>query len=148
MKRNLFTGHVKDGKAFIDNRRLFDLFMQTLEGKNFNMEVWVAGRKRSSEENRYFHGVILPIVGETFYNLTGEVEFLVDKEYVKDLIKQKFLTTPIQSPDTNEIVAYRVLKTSSLSISEMEDLCEKIRVWMITEFNVRVPLPNEKEGSL
>lgn len=148
MKRAKFSGHVKGGKTYIDNRGMFDLFMRTLEGKNFNLEVWQAGRKRSSPENRYFHSVICQYMGDIFYNLTAEPEYLTDKERVKDLLKVKFLSRNIVNPDTGEIVATKVLKTSELSMNEMENFMQSIRDWAARDFGVIIPLPNENVESI
>lgn len=145
IKRSEFTGYVKGGKAYIDDRRTFDLFISTLEGSNISLIVSSAGKKRSSQQNRYFHGVVLKYVGEAFYNITGEVEYLTNKEKVKELIKGKFLSTPIFNPESGEIIAYDIKDTRKLSPSEMENLCESVRIWMQVSFNVTIPLPSESE---
>lgn len=148
MKRTSFTGHVKNGKVFIDNRPYFDLWMQTLENKNFNLEVWQAGKKRSSPENRYFHSVICQYIGKLLYDLTGEPEYLVDKEKVKDLLKIKFLSKGVVNPDTGEVIGTKVLKTSELTVQEMEEFMQNIRDWVSRDYGVVIPLPNENLESL
>jgi hypothetical protein len=78
---------------------------------------------RSNHQNRYFHGIILPILSE----YTG-----YDDQEMKAIVKWKF----------------GVKSTSSLNTAEMEAFHEKIRRWAGSKkedggLECYIPMPNE-----
>lgn len=83
-------------------------------------------KTRSDQENRYYWGVVLPLISDH----TGETT-----EDLHDHFRVRFLMhgDKFQRPRS----------TTSLTISEFEDYLSKIRMFAIQDLNVFVPLPNE-----
>ena len=84
----------------------------------------------SSNQNGYFWTVVIPILSEHFGYLPNETH---------EALKLKFLRTG----GSDKLP--RINGTSELNKIEWEDLMEKIRIWALTDFNVKIPEPNEVE---
>jgi hypothetical protein len=87
--------------------------------------------RRSVRENRYYFGVIIKLSCE--YTGFSRIE-------MHNVFKGMFLKRTIESKGkTFEIV----MKSKELSTVEFEDYLSKIRMYMSSEHNVYLPLPNE-----
>ena len=98
---------------------------------------WVS-TQRSNKQNRYFHGVVLPMIAEEM----GEW----DSEHVKDYLKEKFLFN-YEVVTTKHGVKFEAKKlghTSDLDTKEMESFIEKIRFWARDFLKLDIPEPNEE----
>lgn len=131
-----FRARVEQGRVLMEGmiKDTFDGFLKTLEGE----EVFVVVRKpgkdypqRSNSENRYFHGVILPILSEHLGYSTDEI---------KDILKAKFLSSPVTVKGVEMLY---IKPTSSLTTVEFEKFCEKIREWSSADLGCYLPEPNE-----
>lgn len=95
-------------------------------------------KDRSNPENRYFHGVVLPILSqcEAFGGWT--------QEDIKEFLKEKFLSVfkTIKIGDTFQEVKV-VRPSSSLSTIEWEKWMKEIRQWADLEIGAYLPEPNE-----
>ena len=85
---------------------------------NCGYEKPVKGKPRSDPENRYFHGVILPILAE----YTG---YTIDE--MKGVVKFKF----------------NIKSTADLTTVEFEKFCSDIRAWASRDLGCYIPEPNE-----
>jgi hypothetical protein len=94
-------------------------------------------RNRSSQANRYFHGVLLPLIA----NHTG---YTLDE--TKDLLKSMFLRDEWLVMTKGGVREVSVVKASSkLDTAEFESFMSKIRSWASLELGLIVPMPNEGE---
>ena len=87
----------------------------------FEIKKKLTDKQRSSPQNRYFHGVVLPILADH----TGYTD-----DEMKAICKWKF----------------KIKSTSELSTAEFEQFCSNIRQWASLELSAWVPEPNETEG--
>jgi hypothetical protein len=96
-------------------------------------------RKRSSSQNRYFHGPLLDALTLHFEELG------YTREEVKDIVKFKFLkdTVIVDTQDGEEELEH-VKPTSSLTTTEFEQFNESIRQWAST-LGCDIKEPNEGE---
>jgi hypothetical protein len=76
-------------------------------------------KQRSSPQNRYFHGVMVPILAEH----TG----YTDSE-MKGVIKWKF----------------KIKSTAELSTAEFEKFMSAVRMWASRDLSCYIPEPNEQ----
>ena len=74
--------------------------------------------KRSEKQNKYYWRYVVLLIGN---------ELGYTKIEMHSILKHKFLA------DTSK----------ELSVQEFEIYLEQIRVWAISELNIRIPLPNE-----
>lgn len=84
----------------------------------------------NSNQNGYYWAVIIPILSEHFGYLPDETH---------EALKLKFL----QKCGSDNFP--KLGSTGALNKIEWEDLMEKIRIWALTDFNVKIPEPNEVE---
>lgn len=95
-------------------------------------------RLRSSPENRYLHGCVLPIIA----NFTG---YTVDE--VKELVKTMFLRREIMLRTKTGFKEVATVRGSSeLTTAEFEKFMSDIRQWASRELGLWVPEPNETEA--
>lgn len=91
--------------------------------------------KRSNPQNRYYFGVVLPVISDyTGYSI----------EEIHDLLKQKFLLEDyiLHLKEGQEEI--RIPKsTTKLTTVEFEAYLSEIREWASKDLSVYVPLPNE-----
>jgi hypothetical protein len=121
-----FKASIHEGKFVYEHPELLRQKIIKLEGQ----EVWVSLVKktkgRSDNQNRYYWGVVIKILGEHLGYFDYEIH---------DGLKSMFLLEPALFP--------KVRSTTDLSTKEMEDYLAKIRTWSSTNLNVFIPEPNE-----
>lgn len=94
-----------------------------------DIKVRTSGKDwENSNENGYYWSVVIPILSEHFGYLPDETH---------EALKLKFL----QKGGDDKLP--RLGSTASLNKIEWEELMERIRVWALTDFNVKIPEPNE-----
>lgn len=96
-------------------------------------------RNRSNQQNRYYWGVIIPLVQSGLEDVTGEMR---SKNEVHEFLKFNFNYKEIVNQSTGEI--YREPKTTTTnSTTDMEVYHEEIRRFAHEFLSVEIPLPNE-----
>jgi len=89
-----------------------------------------AVKGRSNQQNRYFHGVIVPIVSDaTGYSL----------EETKEWLKIKYAPMELHGKDGVQVIG---TPTSSMKKHEMQLFIDNIVVNM-AEFGIKIPAPEE-----
>jgi len=128
MATPIFNGEIYKGKLNIYDKEGFRKYINSVYGQ---VEIIVRRKKeiRSLKENNYYWGVVI--------RLTADYAGLLDDEMHKAW-QWKFLRKQTGKIET-------VRSTTSLSTVEMEEYLEKIRVFALDEWNLKVPLPNEVE---
>jgi len=130
-----YTANIKDGKVNIVNRKYFDKEVEKFEGKTVTISIEKKKIRRSDPQNRYYWGVVIPIVCEGIKD-TGEE---VTNEQTHELLKFKYL----RMESTNLIYAK---STAGLTTVEFLEYIDQI-VRFATEFlNVYIPDPDESLG--
>jgi len=136
----IFVGDVKGGRLVPREIRKFNQYLQGLEGREVDIVVGKPKRRRSSPENRYFHGVVIKILADAFGYTPEEM-----KDIVRTLFFSVDKTCTFTHPKTKKSVTreIRVVKsTAEWDTVEFEDRMERIRQWADT-FDIHIPLPNE-----
>ena len=96
-------------------------------------------RTRSNQQNRYYWGVIIPLVQSGLEDVTGEMR---SKNEVHEFLKFNFNYKEIVNQSTGEV--YREPKTTTTnSTTDMEVYHEEIRRFAHEFLSVEIPLPNE-----
>jgi hypothetical protein len=88
----------------------------------------VKTKQRSKQENSYYWAVIV-LYCSNFFGYT--------REEMHDALKYKFLR--VVSPGKPDIFR----STASLTTVEAEEYYANIRMWMVSEYGVIIPTPNE-----
>ena len=129
---------VKNG-SLTRNRNLIKDAIATFENKQIVIKIEKFKKKRSTQQNRFYYGVIIPIV----QNCLKEAGHIMTNESTHDLIKLKFLKeTLFVNEDTGEVIE-RIKSTTELSTSQFMDLLAEINNFTFDYFGVLLPSPNE-----
>lgn len=101
---------------------------QRLKGRDVFVTIEPVYRRRSNEQNKYYWGVIIPILME---------EFGYSKQEMHDALKFHFdRIEESGKPPT-------VRETKFLTTVEFEERNTAIREWAWAEYEIQIPLPNE-----
>ncbi len=129
---------VKNG-ILTRNRNLLADAIATFEGKQIVIKIEKAKKKRSTQQNRFYYGVIIPIV----QNCLKEAGHIITNESTHDLIKLKFLKEVLfVNEETGEVIE-RIKSTTELSTSQFMDLLAEINNFTFEYFGVSLPSPND-----
>jgi hypothetical protein len=129
---------VKNG-TLTRNTNLIKDAIQTFEGKQIVIKIEKAKKKRSTQQNRFYYGVIIPIV----QNCLKEAGHIMTNESTHDLIKLKFLKEALfVNEETGEVIE-RIKSTTELSTSQFMDLLAEINNFTFEYFGVSLPSPND-----
>ena len=129
---------VKNG-SLTRNRNLIKDAIVTFEGKQVVIKIEKFKKKRSTQQNRFYYGVIIPIV----QNCLKEAGHIMTNESTHDLIKLKFLKETLFVNETTGEVIERIKSTTELSTSQFMDLLAEINNFTFEYFGVSLPSPND-----
>lgn len=138
MKKISINSKVKDG-VLQTNRQFISDTIKTFEGKDVVITIEIRKKKRSNEQNAYYHAVIIPLCQDGFKNVFGE-HFSATE--VHDYLKSKFLFKELVNQNTGEIERFSKSTTENSTI-EMEIYHDQIRAFALEFLGVNIPLPNE-----
>ncbi len=124
----IFPGKIEKGKLLLDNVSSFNSYKTSFEGKRIQLILRKYKTQRSIPENNYYWGVIIKILAD-YLGYTPEE--------THEALKWKFLRKG------GKIETVR--STTDLTTTEAEIYYENIRIWSLTEYQVKIPLPNEIE---
>lgn len=110
-------------------------------GKKVRIRIERSYNKRSNNQNRYFHGVVIPVVQQGLIDAGwNEAKSF---EWVKDFIKHTVLMHEVVNEKSGEVIK-TPRKTSELTTVEFMELVEDVARWASEYLNVCIPLPGEQ----
>jgi hypothetical protein len=89
-------------------------------------------KTRSSNENRYFHGVVLELLSDFTGHTTEELKLYLKRKFGWIETKQVMGMT-VEVP----------MSTADMNTADFEKFMGQIRMWASAELNCYVPEPNE-----
>lgn len=98
--------------------------------------------QRSSNQNRYLHGIVIPLVLEGLRD-TGHNE-VKDVHDAKKVIKSLFLKRKVVNENTGEVITEIVKDTHDLSTKEMSDFIDQVVQWAAEYLSITIPAPNQQ----
>lgn len=137
MKKIEFICACTDGTLSIPTWAKHEL-MHLFEGKQVRVLVKSGGRQRSTWQNRYYWGVVVPLLAQGLSDMEGET---ISLDLAHDFIKRKFW------PETGQVIQGHFIgfTTTAATTAEWEEKMGEIRHWAATFLNVQIPEPNEEE---
>ena len=132
------VSEVKNG-SLTRNRNLIKDAISTFEGKQLVIKIEKFKKKRSTQQNRFYYGIVVPIV----QNCLKEAGHIMTNESTHDLIKLKFLKETLFVNETTGEVIERIKSTTELSTSQFMDLLAEINNFTFEYFGVSLPSPND-----
>lgn len=128
---------VKEGK--LSNAKKIRQIVESFEGKTIELIISKASKKRSSPQNRYYWGCIVPIIKEALLQ-SGNI---FNDEHVHDLLKFKFLKEDLPFGTDGEFIT-RIKSTAELTTSQFMDYIAQIQQWAAEFLSIDIPDPNEQ----
>lgn len=125
-------GKVEHGKFVPENKQLFKAAFYGHEGKRVRVTVERFRNRRSTEQNRYYFGVVVPLIGKAI----GEE----DNETVHEMLKAEFNYEILVIGDRE---MRKPKSTAKLETKEFSDFMEKVRMWAAKFLELYIPDPNE-----
>lgn len=115
--------------------------LAAFEGKRVTIIIKPFVKLRTSNQNRFLHGVFLPAMRQMFREGGSDL----DADEMKEVFKEAFgVRVTVTAPDGKQ---YEILKsTAKYSTKECEDSMERARAWA-AQFGVFLPFPNENQLS-
>lgn len=103
-----------------------------LRGQTVEVTAVKRRKRRSNEQNAYYHGVVLKLIADHCGYRGSD-----DLEGLHESLKQKFLPKSglLQIPKS----------TTALTTVEFEEYLEDIRRWAANELCIYIPVPNEAQ---
>ncbi|MGD0497510.1 MAG: hypothetical protein ABSC23_03640 [Bryobacteraceae bacterium] len=84
MPTPIWHGFVSDGRLHFEQRRQFDVYAATLEGKRFELTIRKERRHLSGNKRRYLHGVVIPIFAEYCGHAPAEMKVILKLKLLWD----------------------------------------------------------------
>ena len=135
----------EDGQISLPKRMRTEM-AKAFKGKRIEVAVKQRYKQRSSPQNRYYWGVLVPSVLLAFVDLGNDLQQDNQEhlDMVHDFLKRKFLTNGLEVVNAQGEVEQLPPSTTRLSTIEQEKYHEDIRRWAAEFLNVVIPLPNEQ----
>lgn len=127
------------------NRETLRLAIKSFEGKRVEITVSKARVRRSNEQNRYWFGVVIPLIQAALLSLGNAMS----KESVHEALKY-WLSE--MRPDLlideitvdGETVLPRLKSTTELSTVQFMELVETAQQWAAENLDIQIPSPDEQ----
>ena len=121
-----FMGKSEKGIVVLDDEKGFTEHIKSLDGKFIQLVVRRYRTNRSNNQNKYYWGVVIKILGD-------ELGYMPDEMH--NALRWKFLRKGGKLET--------VKSTSSLTTIEFEEYLELVRIWALRDLEIAIPLPNE-----
>jgi hypothetical protein len=129
----VFLATIQKGRLVFNNPDGFEKYLYRLNDKSVDVVVRLPRKERSSNQNKYYFGVVVSLLSEH----TGYTP-----DEIHSLLKEKFLSKIIVLAGKDE----RIPRSSTeLSTIEWERWMTEIREWAAQELNLVIPEPNQVE---
>jgi hypothetical protein len=120
-----FQGIITGGKLKLADRPLFEQYLHTLNGIVV-LTVEKYRRKRSSNQNRWYFGVVLKLISDH----TGE-----DVQSLHEAFKMQF-------SEMRDVHGLKVpQRTSGMDTTDFSQHCERVRQWAAEFLGLNIPDP-------
>lgn len=141
-----YYGEVSEDGQISLPKRMRSEMAKAFKGKRIEVTVKQRYKQRSSPQNRYYWGVLIPSILLAFIDLGNDLQQDNPEhlEMVHGFLKDKFLHNGIEIANAQGEVEQLPPSTTRLSTIEQEEYHEDIRRWAAEFLNVVIPLPNEQ----
>lgn len=140
-----YLGSVSDSGEIKLPKRLRAEVSAFLQGCEIEVVFRKKKKHRSSEQNRYYWGVVVPMITDGFNDLGNPVTSSNpdDIDAIHEFLKRRFLQ-PLNLHDANGEVHSAKYTTTNLSTSEMMDYIAQIQQFAAEYLNVTIPDPGQQ----
>lgn len=130
---------IKQGKLEFKQRSSFLTDLSAFPDGDYVITIEKAKKKRSIEQNRYYFGVVIPIVKQGLI----DAGYRITTEGTHEFLKSEFNVVELVNEHSGEIIK-TIGSTSEMTTSKMMDYFAKITEWAAEFLNVQIPQPGEQ----
>lgn len=134
-----------DGKINLPKHARMEI-SQVFSGATVEVTIRKARRSRSSEQNRYYWGVVVDMIVRAMHDL-GNTEIKPGQrdsaEIVHEFLKNKFLP-PVIATDAHGQEIKLPPSTRKVTTTEMMDYIAEIQMWAAEYLGIVIPNPGEQ----
>ena len=134
-----YSATVKDGLLKIHARKQFDKDLVMFEAKEVELVLRKKKKFRSPNQNRFYHGAIIPIVRAAL----RETGIIMNHDQCHELLKERCNQVEYVNEKTGQIIQCAG-STRDLSTSGFMDYLVNIKVWAREFLNIETPEPLEQ----
>lgn len=139
MEALILNGNIDEsGILHVHNRQRLQEWARQHPNKNIVIKFERKGSKRSSPQNRYYHGVVIK---EITLRLRELGHTWINDEDVHELMKLKFNYEQVVS-EHGEVLELPK-STATLTKTQFAEYVDKIRMWAADFLSISIPGPNE-----
>lgn len=128
--------------VFKRNRNLVLNAIKYFNDKDFVITFSKPKKSRSNNQNRFYWGVVLPLVQNGLLDATGELRS-VDNIHYKILLPLFAPLNEIVNKDTGECINERLTSSEMTTTQFMEYILE-VQKWSAEFLSIDIPNPNEE----
>jgi hypothetical protein len=127
---------------FKRNRNLVLNAIKSFNDKDVVITFTKPKKNRSNNQNRYYWGLVLPLIQNGLLDATGELRSY-DNIHYKILLPLFAPTNEIVNKDTGECIVER-LTSSDLTTTQFCEYILEIQKWAAEFLGIDIPSPNEE----
>lgn len=133
-----YTGRVdENGKAILPGAKMRIEIARLFTGKEIEVTIRKKRKRRSTEQNRYYWGVVVPLIQSGL----KEIGEFVTIEDTHEILKIKFLRRQRVDENTGEVIFERTASTADLSTVEFLEYIERCALFAAEWLGVTIPEP-------
>lgn len=133
-------GIVENGALQIYHRKVFDAMLERFNGKEVRLQVTKKRKNRSNPQNKYYWGVVIPIIQNGLFETQGE---WINANETHEFLKTNFNYKELVNESTGEVLKLAQTTTTKTTV-EFEEYLDKCRAFALEFLNIEIPLPNEQ----
>ena len=130
-----FNCTIEKGKPVLYNPGKFKMYCVFLEGKDCELILRRKQKKKSTKQNKYYRGCVVPLIAQTM----GYRDTSTEHEKVHGILLDKFF----RETDDKGNTYIRSTKLDNWKTTEWEDKMGEIRQWASEFLDTFIPKPNE-----
>lgn len=125
---------IKNGE--VENKGAVRKLFQELKDGKWLLEI-AQYNKRSDSQNRYYFGIVIPLVQEGIKHLGHQLT----KDETHDFLKARFHSQELVNEDTSEVI-HIPRSTTIMNKEAFSNYIEQIQIFASEFLNVVIPDPN------
>ena len=137
MSKEVFILEAKNG--LLVNNKAFIAFANSFKKDGKYLIEKSGTNKRSEQQNRYYFGIVVPLVQEGIKHLGTELT----KQETHEFLKGKFNYQEISNKETGEYIQVP-RSTTILNKEGFSEYIQKIQIFAAEFLNINVPDPGEQ----
>jgi hypothetical protein len=132
----LLPARIESGKILWRDPLVISKVFSAYNGKNVLVTIQPERRRRSINQNAYYHAVVVKIISDELGHSEKETHEILAGMFLTLEHEVKLKSGKIFTVKTTH-------STADLSTTEFEDYLRRIREWASIDLNLFIPLPNE-----